>query len=220
MFDYRASWISINHQDGDGGQFELYRKGEWLTKGMASYDNNGVGMTTPYHNTLAIQNRSANGTPNLAWFESGIWANGSQWMEGENAGDPSTVFSTGANYAYASSNLANLYNKPDIWAPNLGATDVTQATPRHHQPLGPLQAVQSLPDQRPRHQRERDHRVESQRPAAVHCRQPALQPGGPGSLQPRRYTFPARSAGCGRRRRRNHRRRSPETVILNLYHRL
>ena len=24
MFDYRASWISINHQDGDGGQFEFY----------------------------------------------------------------------------------------------------------------------------------------------------------------------------------------------------
>ena len=52
MFDYRASWISINHQDGNGGQFELFRNGEWLTKEMSNYDNNGVGMTTYYHNTL------------------------------------------------------------------------------------------------------------------------------------------------------------------------
>ena len=43
MFDYRASWISINHQDGDGGQFELFRKGEWLTKEMSNYDNGGGG---------------------------------------------------------------------------------------------------------------------------------------------------------------------------------
>ena len=43
MFDYRASWDSINHQLGDGGQFELYRKGEWLTKEMSNYDNNDSG---------------------------------------------------------------------------------------------------------------------------------------------------------------------------------
>jgi hypothetical protein len=56
MFDYRASWESINHQDGDGGQFELYRNGEWLTKEMSNYDNNTLGQTTVYHNTLALQN--------------------------------------------------------------------------------------------------------------------------------------------------------------------
>jgi hypothetical protein len=28
------------------GQFELFRKGEWLTKTMSNYDNNLVGMTT------------------------------------------------------------------------------------------------------------------------------------------------------------------------------
>jgi hypothetical protein len=128
MFDYRASWISINHQDGDGGQFELFRKGEWLTKEMSNYDNNLVGMTTVYHNTLALQNWCPNGTPNLGWFEGGEWANGSQWMEGEDAGDPTTLFSTGSGYVYASSNLTNLFNRPDIWDSNLSATDVTQAT--------------------------------------------------------------------------------------------
>src|SRR5260370_771877 len=56
MFDYRASWISINHQLGDGGQFEFFRDGEWLIKEMSNYDNNAVGLTTVYHNTLALQN--------------------------------------------------------------------------------------------------------------------------------------------------------------------
>jgi uncharacterized repeat protein (TIGR02543 family) len=128
MFDYRASWISINHQDGDGGQFELFRKGEFLTKEMSNYDNNLVGMTTVYHNTLALQNWCPNGTPDLSWFESGEWANGSQWMEGADAGDPTTLFSTGPGYVYATSDLTNLFNRPDIWDSTLSATDVTQAT--------------------------------------------------------------------------------------------
>ncbi len=129
MFDYRASWISINHQDGNGGQFELYRKGEWLTKEMSNYDNNLVGMTTVYHNTLALQNWCVNGTPgNLQWYETGEWANGSQWMEGMDAGDPTTVFSTGPGYVYAASNLTNLLNRPDFWSPNDAANSITQAT--------------------------------------------------------------------------------------------
>ena len=101
MFDYHASWISINHQLGDGGQFELYRKGEWLTKEMSNYDNNAVGVTTVYHNTLALQNVCTNGKPaTLQWYESGEWANGSQWMEGMDAGDPKTVMSTGLAGVY------------------------------------------------------------------------------------------------------------------------
>lgn len=130
MFDYRASWISINHQLGDGGQFELYRKGEWLTKEMSNYDNNGLGMTTVYHNTLALQNHCAcsGGAPSdLQWFEHGEWNNGSQWMEGTNAGDPLTVSSVGPGYVYATSALTNLYNRPDANA-NDSAVDITQAT--------------------------------------------------------------------------------------------
>ena len=131
MFDYRASWLSINHQDGDGGQFEFLRNGEWLTKEMSNYDNNGVGLTTVYHNTLALQNHCScpGGTPaNLQWFETGEWANGSQWMLGQNAGDPTTISSTGPGYVYASSNLTKLYNRPNFWSPQDAANDITQAT--------------------------------------------------------------------------------------------
>ena len=129
MFDYRASWISINHQLGDAGMFELLRKGEWLTKEMSNYDNNALGMTTVYHNTLALQNTCVNGKPtNLQWYEVGEWNNGSQWMLGWASGDPTTVMSSGQNYVYVGSDLTNLYNRPDIWTPNNSATNITQAT--------------------------------------------------------------------------------------------
>jgi len=128
MFDYRASWESINHQDGDGGQFEFRRNNEWLTKEMSNYDNNAVGMTTRYHNSLGIQNWCANGTPNLSWFEAGEWANGSQFILGLNQGDPVTVTSSGANYVYATSDLTKLYNRPDQYTAANAAIDVKQAT--------------------------------------------------------------------------------------------
>ncbi|MGO8671129.1 MAG: hypothetical protein ACLQVD_07175 [Capsulimonadaceae bacterium] len=128
IFDYRASWESINHQDCDGGQFELYRKGEWLTKEMSNYDNNWLGLTVYYHNTLGLQNWCADGTPDLAWFQTGEWDNGSQWNEGQSAGDPSTLVSTSSGYVYATSDLTNLYNLPDVWDTAEGATDITQAT--------------------------------------------------------------------------------------------
>jgi len=129
MFDYRGSWISINHQVGDAGQFELYRQGEWLTKEMSNYDNNALGMTTPYHNTLGLQNFALNGTPhNLNWFEGGEWANGSQWMLGASAGDPTTTTSTGPAYVFAHSDLTNLYNRPNIWTPADAALDITHAS--------------------------------------------------------------------------------------------
>ena len=74
MFDFRCSWISINHQDGDAGQFELYRRGEWLTKEVSNYDSIGNGQTSAYHNALTAKNTCQHGTPaNL-----GIAGNGSQ----------------------------------------------------------------------------------------------------------------------------------------------
>jgi hypothetical protein len=131
MFDYRASWISINHQDGNGGQFELYRKGEWLTKEMSNYDNGGGGngATVVYHNTLSLQNWcSACSTITFQGTDLPAWLNGSQWMEGEDAGDPTTIMSTGPGYVYAASNLTNLYNKPDIWSAADAIADISQAT--------------------------------------------------------------------------------------------
>jgi hypothetical protein len=129
MFDYKASWESINHQDATGGQFELYRNGEWLTKEMSNYDNNAQGLTSVYHNTLALQNWSTAGVPaNLNWNEVTEWANGSQFMWGLAAADPTTVASTGPGYVYAASDLTGMYDRPSPWSPSNAAMDVSQAT--------------------------------------------------------------------------------------------
>lgn len=126
-FDYRACWENINHQQGDAGQFEFFRNGEWLTRGMSNYDANWLGQTSMYHNSLGIQNWCAAGTPFLNWFETGEWANGSQWNLGLDQGDPSTLMGSGPGYVYAFSDLKQLYNRPNIFTPSNSSVDVTQA---------------------------------------------------------------------------------------------
>ena len=129
IFDYRASWISINHQQADANQFEFYRKGEWLTKEVSNYDNNIYGLTSPYHNTLSLKNWCANGTPtNLGWWESLFWTGGSQWQLGGSAGDPTVTTSVQTDYTYAFGDTTPLYNKPSFWTPANAATDITHAS--------------------------------------------------------------------------------------------
>jgi len=129
LFDFRCSWISINHQQADANQFEFYRKGEWLTKGLANYDNNIFGLTTDFHNTLSLQNWCAAGTPaNLGWWEGTFWAEGSQWQLGGSAGDPTSLASVGANYTYVYGDATNLYNRPSEYTPANAALDVVQAS--------------------------------------------------------------------------------------------
>jgi hypothetical protein len=129
MFDFRCSWISINHQQADANQFEFYRKGEWLTKGVANYDNNSYGLTTDFHNTLSLKNWCANGTPaNLGWWEGPFWAEGSQWQLGGSAGDPTVSVSSQTSYTYAFGDTTPLYNRPSPWTPANAALDILHAS--------------------------------------------------------------------------------------------
>lgn len=127
-FTYRASWESINHQHGDAGSFGLYRNGEWLTSEMTNYDNNEVGFTPYYLNSLCLKNWCSNGTPSLGWYEAGMWNLGGQWILDSNAGDPTTISSNGSGYTFASTDMTNLYNRPNQWTAGDNATDITQAT--------------------------------------------------------------------------------------------
>jgi len=130
-FDYRASWISINHQDGGAGEFGFFRQGEWLTKEMSNYDNGGLGngATVTFHNTLGLQNWCA-GCATINWQgpDHAAYINGSQWMEGGSAGDPATTMSSGPGYVYAASDLTNLYNKPNNFIAANSIVNITQAT--------------------------------------------------------------------------------------------
>lgn len=127
QFDFLASWISINHQQGAGGQFELFRKGEWLTKEVSNYDNNENGQSSIWHNTLSLENACPAGIPNVG-FELPIFTNGSEWVLAESGGDPVVRASHGQDYTYATAQLAPLFNRPDVWDASQSCVEITEAT--------------------------------------------------------------------------------------------
>ncbi|MGO8698335.1 MAG: InlB B-repeat-containing protein [Limisphaerales bacterium] len=128
LFDFRCSWESINHQQGDANEFEFYRNGEWLTKGVANYDNNDNGQSSDYHNTLTLRNWCSNGTPHGIDWEITFWTNGSQWPLAINNGDPITYASVRTNYDFAFGDTTQLYNRPDFWSPPDAALDILHAS--------------------------------------------------------------------------------------------
>ena len=129
MLHWRCSWNTINHQNADGGLFQFFRKGEFLTKEFSGYDAYGYGQSSWVHNTLALQNHCPAGTPqNLQWFETPLWETGSQWMLGTDAGDPLTYASGGASYVYTYGDLTPLYNRPSFYTPANAALDILHAS--------------------------------------------------------------------------------------------
>jgi hypothetical protein len=122
-FDFKCSWIGINHQNADCNQFEFYRNGEWLTKEHTNYDDGAIGKTTDYHNTLSLQNDVPG---NLRWYETQTSQRGSQWLEGMAAGDPATLASGGDGYEFAQGDATHLYNRPFQWGKQ--ALDIAHAS--------------------------------------------------------------------------------------------
>lgn len=128
FLDFRSGWLSINHQNCDGGQFQFYRKGEWLTKEFSNYDNYGVGQSTIWHNTLSLQNWCASGNPFLQWYERPYLKYGSQYNMHQSAGDPVTTASSGPGYTHAQTDMTALYNRPNQFAPADALLDITHAS--------------------------------------------------------------------------------------------
>ncbi len=129
-FNFKCTYISINHQIGDGGQFEFFRKGEWLCKELSGYTSDNLGSCPEFHNTLGLENTStagSNSTPTaLQWYESHFPSHGAQWKEGLCAGDPTTYASFALDYTYAFAEMTNLYNRPSF-TPDSDFRDITQA---------------------------------------------------------------------------------------------
>ncbi len=129
MFDYKCSWETISHQHGDCNQFEMWRKGEWLVKERTGYANDPAVLTSEFHNTLAIQNKTTSGADkpaDLQWFEVETWARGGQFTVAQNAGDPKVLTSSAPAWSYAQGDATNLYNRPSRHGD--GATDVAHAS--------------------------------------------------------------------------------------------
>ena len=123
-FTYRCTWVTLDHQNGDCGLFTFYRKGEWLTKGHAGYPSGNVLGDEDYdlshfNNSLALQNNAL--ARNDRYGE--MNAQGSQYLTVNN-GDPTTVTSLGLGYAFAQSDMTNLYNSSQYGA----ITDITHAS--------------------------------------------------------------------------------------------
>ena len=108
LFHANASWITIDHQLADGGNFGLYRKGEWLTKNRAGYGN--VIATSEWQNSLAVENKKPSHSDSDD-YRFLIWKRGSQWFNGIADGDPKVeAFSDAPGYTYFHADLTNLYN--------------------------------------------------------------------------------------------------------------
>ncbi|HMA37508.1 MAG TPA: S-layer homology domain-containing protein [Chloroflexia bacterium] len=111
-FTYKLSWNMIDHQHGDGNQFEFYRQGEWLTKERTGWGAN-IG-SSDYHNTLALENSPPSPTPQPGSIFDAEWQRGSQWDYGS-AADPQLIaHSVGPGYVYALGDATPLYNYPAI----------------------------------------------------------------------------------------------------------
>jgi len=126
-FSYRCSWESINHQSGDCGQFELYRKGQWLVKQWDNYADDGLGYTSLYHNITSIQNNTPANAAELSDVYAKTMEYGSQWNNDGNDGDPSVLISVNDNWAYSLTDATNLYNHPDFYTAANAAMDVKKA---------------------------------------------------------------------------------------------
>jgi hypothetical protein len=99
-------WMTINHINETAGQFEFYRKGEWLTKQWSGYGN--VSMLTPeYFNTLNVKNDPVQYRQG---FEDATDTLGGQWTNGQASGDPATRASFAEDYTFIEGNMTNLYN--------------------------------------------------------------------------------------------------------------
>ena len=109
-FNYRLGWNSIDHQMADGNHFELFRNGEWLTKGRTGYANIAEGIaSSEFYNTLTIGNDRPFDREDSDWRVD-LWQRGSQWnLVGD--GDP-TLLAYSANdlFTAVTGDATPLYN--------------------------------------------------------------------------------------------------------------
>lgn len=105
FFGGHGSWAHIDHQHGDGGDFFLYRKGEFLTKERAGWGTHFE--QTDLHNALAIQNAKPSRSDERRDM---VHARGSQWVLSP-SGDPRTLaVRTAKDLVHAAWDLTPLYN--------------------------------------------------------------------------------------------------------------
>jgi len=109
--NYKLSWLTIDHQHGDGNMFDFFRKGEWITKERSGYGN--IMGSSDYKNTLTIQSNTDGMT--LEGFTGLHLSRGSQ-LRITNEGDPQYVaMSHNSQYLAVTGDATKLYNYVPDW---------------------------------------------------------------------------------------------------------
>jgi len=105
-FTYQLGWSRIDHQHADGNMFQMWRKGEWLTKERSGY---GLQIAcSDYKNALAVENDAPdhNAPGDYGNFE---WKRGSQWTYVNDGPGQIVASSLEPNYVYATGDATPLY---------------------------------------------------------------------------------------------------------------
>jgi len=119
-FTYQLGWSRIDHQQADGNMFQLWRKGEWLTKERSGY---GLQIAcSDYKNALALENDAPdhNAPGDYGNFE---WKRGSQWTYVNDGPGKILASVTDPKYVYALGDATALYRSTYEMS-----TDVTHAS--------------------------------------------------------------------------------------------
>ena len=119
-FAYNLGWSRLDHQHNDGNLFQLYRKGEWLTKERTGY---GLQVAaTDSKNGVCIENDAPdhNGEGD---YENIEWKRGAQWSYSNDGPGKIVAHVMGDAYTYALGDATQLYRST-----HESATDVTHAS--------------------------------------------------------------------------------------------
>jgi hypothetical protein len=116
---YKLSWNTIDHQHADGNLFELFRRGEWLTKERSGY---GLDIAaSSYKNALTIQNDVPKHHDSGDYREI-MYSVGSQWLVVEDEGRK-LLQNVADKYVSVFADATALYNSAEE-----NATDVAHAS--------------------------------------------------------------------------------------------
>ena len=107
-FSYKTGWITLDHQSADANMFELWRKGEWLTKERTGYGDDLA--CTDYKNSIALQNDRPFHHDGYRGAE---WKRGSQWTYVMNGDAKILAQRWGNDFTYFLGDATALHNSKD-----------------------------------------------------------------------------------------------------------
>ena len=118
FFSFDIGWASVDHQHGDGNAFSLFRKGEWLTKGLTGYGDHAAASYS--YNTVSIQNAKPAHTDA---YREVYWKFGSQYILVADGAGKLVAHTETPRYVYALGDATDLFNSE-----HEGIKDVAAAT--------------------------------------------------------------------------------------------